>query len=167
MNFQILNISWCVNITDDSIRILGHHQSFYNQRYNQRYENVDSKNPRFHNDKILYASYTNLSDEGIKHLWKYLILNLSNCKNITDEGIKFLGNVNTLNLSECNNITDEGVKFLGNLHSLNVSGCNKITNEGVKYLGNLHTLNISGCRVSDISCLSNIIDLNASVCKCK
>ena len=115
----------------------------------------------------LNLSYTDISDEDIKHLGKCHTLIISNNEKITDKGIKHLGKVHILDLKNCNKITDEGLKYLEKAHTLDVTNCNKITDEGLKYLEKVHTLDLERTHITDegVKYLGKVHTLNLSGCK--
>lgn len=97
------------------------------------------------NNKIKYhidASFTCISNEGLKYLLRFDEINLKYCHEITVERLKYLTNVSKLNLRSCYEITDEGLKYLTNAVHLNLDNCPKITDVGIRNLINVTNLNI-------------------------
>lgn len=110
-NFQNIDLSWCINITEN---IMG---------YIRNCISVD-------------LSFTNIS--SLESLQKCERLDLS-YTSIKDTDLKYLANCHTLNISQCINITDKGILYLQNCKIISISGCHKITSIGIKHLKSLGT----------------------------
>ncbi|XP_061533127.1 F-box and leucine-rich repeat protein 13 isoform X2 [Phycodurus eques] len=144
-----LNVSYCCQITDAAISVIGH---------------------RFTRLSHLNLSYCEqLTDAALECLMGSSItsLDISGC-NIQDDGLAALEEVplKKLILGECINITDVGMenlcKYVTDLEYVDVSGCSELSDQAIKafsfYCRGLFTLRMAGCpKMTDMAmqCLSH------------
>ncbi|XP_061679233.1 F-box and leucine-rich repeat protein 13 isoform X2 [Syngnathoides biaculeatus] len=144
-----LNVSYCCQITDAAIGVIGH---------------------RFTKLSHLNLSYCEqITDAALECLMGSSIssLDISGC-NIQDDGLAALEEVplKKLILAECINITDVGMenlcKYVTDLEYVDVSGCSELSDQAIKafsfYCRGLLTLRMADCpKITDMGmqCLSH------------
>ncbi|KAG8577140.1 hypothetical protein GDO81_010077 [Engystomops pustulosus] len=137
-NLNFLNLSFCENVSDSGIELLGNMASLIS---------VD-------------ISGTSITDQGLTALGsqsKIKELSISECLGITDIGIQRFchqsRDLEVLDISHCLQVTNNTLKTIAfcckMLTSISIAGCFKITDISIQYLSGgcryLHIIDISGC----------------------
>lgn len=146
-NLQVLNLSFCKQISDEGLASLAQLQNLQTLNLSMCNKITDqglAYLAQLKNLQILnLAACTQITDQGLvslTQLQKLKTLGLSGCYRIKDQGLKSLEqlqNLQTLTLTGCIQITDRGLAFLAqlkNLQALNLSNISRITENGLQLL---------------------------------
>jgi hypothetical protein len=129
---EILDISYCKNITDSAIQHL----------------------KRIRNLNVAHCS--RLTDQALQYLPGIHTLNISGCKAITGSGFQYLKGIHTLIMKDCTSVTDESIQYLSGIHTLDMSRCHQIKGHYFQCLEGIRILNISGCPEIDAQVLRKL-----------
>ena len=162
-DIPIVRLIGCSKLTNiEILSHIGHKKDLSEQMINTKYLNLDW----YYNtkDRNNINSFINLADciaiTDFSSLQYIMHVDLAGCDQITSADLIHFSYTKTLNLSGCNLITD--VSMLSHLEGLNISRCYNITD--VSHLSQLHTLKLHRCRITDVSALGNVKNLDLSSC---
>ncbi|KAM9816331.1 F-box and leucine-rich repeat protein 13 [Syngnathus typhle] len=162
-----LNVSYCCQITDAAISVIGHRftkLSHLNLSYCEQLTDVALESLMGSSITSLDLSGWNIQDDGLAALEEVPLkkLILAECINITDVGLenlcKYLTDLEYVDVSGCLELSDQAIKsfsfYCRGLFTLRVAGCPKITDMGMQCLSHgaaqyLRELDVSGCTLTD------------------
>ncbi|XP_077371795.1 F-box and leucine-rich repeat protein 13 [Festucalex cinctus] len=162
-----LNVSYCCQITDAAISVIGHRfikLSHLNLSYCEQLTDAALESLMGTSISSLDISGCNIQDDGLAALEEVPLkkLIIAECINITDVGMenlcKYLTDLEYVDVSGCLELSDLAIKafsfYCRGLFTLRVAGCTKITDMGMQCLSHgaaqyLRELDVSGCTLTD------------------